>query len=98
MSRGGVREGAGRPKGAVNRRSQEIADLLNSLGVDPIVGMANVAANNRKALGISDDVPIAIRAQMFKELASYVTYKLKAIEVKVEGAGMTHEERLSFLK
>lgn len=99
MSRGGRREGAGRPRGAINRKSQEIADLLASLGVNPIEGMALVASNNKKALGISKDVPIAIRAQMFKELAPYVAYKLKAVELGIDGPlFLSPEERLAHLK
>ena len=99
MSRGGRREGAGRPKGAVNKKSQEISDLLASLGVDPIEGMALIASNNKSALGISDDVPIAIRAQMFKELAPYVAYKLKAIEIGVdESSFLFPEDRLAHLR
>jgi len=44
------------------------------MGVDPIVGMAQLASNDKEALGIAEDVPIAIRAQMFKELATYNFY------------------------
>ena len=72
MSRDGRREGAGRPKGSTNKRSIEIGELLESIGVDPILGMAWIASNDKEALGIAEDVPISIRAQMFKELGSYI--------------------------
>ena len=69
------------------------------MDVDPIVGMAWIASNDKEALGIAEDVPISIRAQMFKELASYVAYKLKAVEVLVDSPTMmTHEDRLAHLR
>lgn len=92
------RRGAGRPKGSQNKKTQQIEQLLSSLGVDPIAGMAHIASNNRKILGISEDVPIAVRAQMFKELAPYVAYKLKAIEITIEDSVVDHETRLEYLR
>ena len=81
---GGKREGAGRPKGSRNRRSTDIQARLDELGIDPIEGMALIAANRTDELGIKDDVPLNLRAQMYKELAPYVAYRLKAVEMSVE--------------
>ena len=99
MPSGGKRPGAGRPKGATNKHSREISERLDAMGVDPIEAMAWIASNNKEALGITEDVPIAIRAQMLKELAPYVAYKLKAVEVVIESpTTMSHEDRLAHLR
>ncbi len=42
---GGKRAGAGRPKGSVNLKTQDVADKLARLGCDPIAGMATIAQN-----------------------------------------------------
>jgi hypothetical protein len=64
--------GQGRPKGALNKRTQAVADLLAEMDCDPIVGMAMIAldANN----------PIELRARMYAELAQYVAPKRRAVE------------------
>jgi hypothetical protein len=46
-------------------------------GCDPIEGMARIAMDERADL--------SIRAQMIKELASYVAPKRRAVEMKAEG-------------
>ncbi len=81
---GGKREGAGRPKGSRNRHSTDIQARLDKLGIDPIEGMALIAANRTNELGIEEDVPLNLRAQMYKELAPYVAYRLKAVEMSSE--------------
>jgi len=43
---GGKREGAGRPAGSANKRSEEIQDLLDRLNCNPIEGMALIANGN----------------------------------------------------
>jgi len=71
---GGKRTGAGRKKGSINKRSQEIADRLAAMGCDPIEGMAEIAAEAR---GEGD---LQLAGQMYKELAQYVAPKRKAVE------------------
>ena len=68
------------------------------MGVDPIVGMALIASNDKEALGITEDVPITVRAQMYRELATYTAYRLKAVEVTVDPISLTHEQRLLLLQ
>lgn len=99
MSGGGKRPGAGRPVGSINRKSIEIENLLKSMEVDPIKGMALIASNDKQALGITEDVPISIRAQMYKELAPYVAFKLRAVEINLaDSTTIPHEERLKLLE
>lgn len=72
MARGGARAGAGRKKGARNRRTADIEERLQALGCDPIEGMARIALNPKN--------PVALRGRMFAEIAQFVAPKLRAIE------------------
>ncbi len=67
----GVRLG-GRQKGTPNRKTTEIGALLDSMGCNPIEGMAKIA-NNPKTTP-------ELRGKMYGELAQYVYPKRKAVE------------------
>lgn len=69
MSRGGKRQGAGRPIGAKNKRKTFIAEKIARTGCEPIEGMARVA---NEAL-LSNDYALA--GEMCKELAQYIARK-----------------------
>jgi hypothetical protein len=43
MPKGGLRPGAGRPPGARNRRTREMTERLDRLGLDPIAALARLA-------------------------------------------------------
>jgi len=43
MPRGGRRPGAGRPAGARNKRTREMIERLDRLGLDPIAALARLA-------------------------------------------------------
>ncbi|MBA2490746.1 MAG: hypothetical protein H0V34_03215 [Gammaproteobacteria bacterium] len=82
MPRGGAKPGerrGGRQKGTRNKRTLAVIDRLDVMGCDPIAGMARIA--------MDETAELAIRAQMFKELAQYVAPKRKAIEVTGEDGG-----------
>jgi hypothetical protein len=68
--------GQGRPKGALNKRTRAVADLLAEMDCDPIAGMARIATDESN--------PIELRARMFAELAQYVAPKRKAVEYSGE--------------
>ncbi len=78
------RKTGGRKKGAPNKRTQSVMEKLDALGCDPVEGMAKIAMNEKRNLGIEQDVPIELRAQMYKELAQYVAPKRKAAEKATE--------------
>ena len=65
----------GRPKGSMNRPKRALINLLNEKypGYHPVLSMADIA--NDMSNGIE------LRAQMHKEIAQYVTPKLKAVEI-----------------
>jgi hypothetical protein len=67
----GIRYG-GRQAGTPNRRSQRAVELLDELGLDPLVGMAEIALDPAN--------PPELRARVLSELAGYCHPKLKAIE------------------
>jgi hypothetical protein len=67
------RKYGGRKKGTPNRKTQEISELLESLGHNPIEAMVKIA-NNPKA-------SLELRGRMNAELAQYVYPKRKAVEV-----------------
>lgn len=66
------RKTGGRVAGTPNRKTRDIADLLESLDCDPIRGMARIAMNKKTRP--------ELRGRMFAELAQYVYPKRKAIE------------------
>lgn len=88
MSKGGSRPGAGRPKGASNKRTQEIQERLDELNCDPIEGMAMIA--NDTSLDHS------LRLQAMKELAQYVAPKRKAVDMATTFDGSVNIEVVRF--
>jgi hypothetical protein len=43
MPKGGARPGSGRPPGSRNRRTREMTERLDRLGLDPIAALARLA-------------------------------------------------------
>ena len=68
----GIKTG-GRKAGTPNKRTAEVADRLESLGCDPIEGLARIAMDE------SNSVEIRLRA--YSELAPYVAAKRKAMDL-----------------
>ena len=62
------------------------------LNCDPIEGMARIANNDVKALGITEDVPLVLRARMYEALAPYLRPKLKSTEISHVEANIPHGE------
>ncbi len=62
-----------RPKGAKNKRTQEIQDRLAELDCDPIEGMVQIAKDPTSSQ--------ELRLQAFKELAQYTAPKRKAVDM-----------------
>jgi hypothetical protein len=69
----------GRVAGTPNRQTKEIGELLESLGCDPVQGMAEIAMNPQASL--------ELRGRMYAELTQYVYPKRKAIAMEHSGAG-----------
>jgi len=63
----------GRVAGTPNRKTQEISELLESLGCYPIEGMARIAMDEKQTP--------ELRGRMYAELAQYLYPKRKAVEV-----------------
>lgn len=92
MSRGGKRPGAGRPKGAVTRRSREVADKAAAVGETPLEYMLQVMRNS----GASD----ARRDEMAKAAAPYVHPKLASMQhsgpnggpIEIDLTGLSDEQ------
>lgn len=66
----------GRQKGTPNKRNAAVADLLSTLGCDPIEGMARIAMDTTNA--------VELRGRMYAELAGYLFAKRKATEIKLD--------------
>jgi len=76
MARGGAKPGerrGGRAKGTPNKKSLSVTERLETIGCDPIEGMAQIA--------MDDSQPVQLRASMYRELAPYVAPKRKTVEV-----------------
>src|SRR4051794_25041833 len=81
-TRGGARTGAGRPRGSVNKRSDELADKLNALGCDPAEGLARIAS---EALAENDR---DLAARCYSSLLPYLYAKLKLSEISITQVDM----------
>lgn len=62
----------GRVAGTPNRRTKEVREMLDSLGCDPIEGVARIAENPRNSA--------ELRGRMYAELAQYIYSKRKALD------------------
>ena len=62
----------GRKKGTPNKRTQEIQAKLETLGCDPIEGMARIATDETN--------PPELRLKAYSDLAPYLYPKRKAVE------------------
>jgi hypothetical protein len=65
----------GRPKGAANLSTQQLADKLSALGCDPLEGMALIAMDVNN--------PIELRGKMYSELTQYIHPKRRAVETVI---------------
>jgi hypothetical protein len=62
----------GRVAGTPNRKTTEVAALLESLNCNPIEGMVSIAQN--------PDASLELRSKIFNDLARYIYPHRKAIE------------------
>lgn len=80
---GGKRQGAGRPRGAANQRTRDIADKAVAEGITPLEVMLQ---DMRAKLGANDLSAAADRA---RDAAPYMHPKLSSVEADVEQHGTT---------
>ena len=67
------RKTGGRAAGTQNRKTRDVAELLRSLGCEPIEGMVRIAQDERHSP--------ELRGKMYSDLAQYVYPKRRAVEV-----------------
>ncbi len=75
MPHGGKRQGAGRPKGAINKVNTEVAKQLGDLGFNPIVEMVNLYHD--------PEADLTLKQNVCKELAQYIAPKRKSMDVSM---------------
>jgi hypothetical protein len=63
----------GRIAGTPNKRTQDLQQRLESLGVDPVSGLA--------AIAMDDSAPIDLRARVQMDLMSYLYPRRRALDV-----------------
>ncbi len=80
----------GRTKGTPNKRTTEAAELLFSLGCDPLEGMARIAMNEAHTP--------ELRGKMYAELTGYLFPKRKALDIKDAGRHVTFQISTEFNK
>jgi hypothetical protein len=73
MARGGVRPGAGRPKGVSPRKTQALRDAVAKGGIMPLDYLLSVMRNKK--------IELDSRIDAAKAAAQYVHPKLAAIEL-----------------
>jgi len=73
--KGGPRKGSGRKKGSVNKRSQELIDMIKKKypRYDPVMAMIEITKKK--------NVKPELALQAHKEIAKYVRPQLRSIEV-----------------
>jgi hypothetical protein len=76
-TRGGARTGAGRPRGSVNKRSDELEAKLAALGCDPAEGLVKITSDSL-AEGDRD-----LAARCYTALMPYLYAKLKISEISI---------------
>jgi hypothetical protein len=72
----GMPKTGGRQSGTPNRNTCVIQEKLQSLGCDPIAGLAKIA--------LESSTPLELKVRCLTELAQYVYPKRKAIDVSLE--------------
>lgn len=72
MSRGGKRQGSGRPRGAATKRTQEIVAKATAAGLMPLEYMLNILRD--------DEAPPDQRFEAAKQAAPYLHPRLAAVE------------------
>jgi hypothetical protein len=73
MAKGGKREGAGRPVGAISRKSREMAEKAASEGITPLEFMLNVLRD--------ETMTFDSRCWAAEKAAPYIHAKLSSVEV-----------------
>ena len=79
MARGGKREGAGRPAGAVTRRTREVAEAAAQSGLTPLDYMLTILRD--------EDQPQDERKWAAEKAAPYVHAKLSSVEMSGPDGG-----------
>lgn len=85
MAHGGARPGAGRPKGAQNKRTIEQVEAVKATGMTPLEYLTSVYQD--------ESADEAKRIDAAKAAAPYIHPKLTNIEAKID-ASLSYEERL----
>ena len=87
---GGVRAGAGRPKGSLGTKTKAVQEKLEALDCDPIEALAMIAKD-------TSNTP-ELRFQANKELAQYIAPKRRAVEMDALVDGGLNVNVLQFAK
>ena len=66
----------GRVAGTPNKRTQDLLERLEALGVDPLTGLAEIAKDLT--------APLELRAKVMTDLLAYIYPKRKALEMNTE--------------
>lgn len=77
MARGGARPGAGRKKGAITKRTREIAETALEGGLTPLDYMLSILRDEGKSE--------AMRFEAAKAAAPFVHAKLASVEANLQG-------------
>jgi hypothetical protein len=90
VSHGGARQGAGRPKGAINRMTQEAREKAVEGGITPLDYMLSLLRDEQK--------PEDIRFEAAKAAAPYLHARLASTELSGSLDLNNHEDALDELE
>jgi hypothetical protein len=86
MAQGGRRPGSGRPRGSMNKRSQQKAEAIEASGLTPLDYMMSVLRNEENTTDV--------RLEAAKSAAPYVHARLHATEIIASNDEIPCEEEL----
>jgi len=89
MARGGKREGAGRPAGAINGKTAERVSEIEASGLTPLDFMLQMLRNESESM--------ENRCWAAEKAAPYVHAKLSSVDVKAD-VNVSHEDALGELE
>ena len=85
MARGGIREGAGRPKGSSTKRAEQAMQMADEKGIDPVAMLLDLTRWAYDQFVVEQTKANADMVRDYaKEAAPYVRPKLSAVEANAE--------------
>lgn len=86
----GNKNGSGRPKGSLNKRTYLAEEVLSKYDFDPLEFLLMVAANDREAIGLAEDeiIRLSDRVAAAKEVSKYLYAAKQSVALSNDDGGI----------